>query len=118
VIHALRKHTEARTAWAGALGGALRAKAKPGLGLDLLLGLSPVETAAGWEELLEEAGPRGNRALGLAASQGHVSAVRLLLSHGADRTATNKDGHNALGVASGRGHADVVVLLLEERVYL
>lgn len=49
--------------------------------------------------------------LHLAAEQGHLDAVNLLLRYGADVEARDSDGATALEKASSEGHDDVVKLL-------
>jgi len=52
-------------------------------------------------------------ALILAAQQGHVDIVRLLLDNHADINAMTKHGQTALSQAAYNGHMDVVKLLIE-----
>ncbi|KAL3465622.1 ankyrin repeat-containing domain protein [Aspergillus heterothallicus] len=59
----------------------------------------------------------GHTPLSLAAKHGHISTVRLLLSHGADPDAKLDDspplgGHTALWHAAGENHPEIVTLLL------
>ena len=55
----------------------------------------------------------GTTALMLAAQDGHVEIVRLLLESGADKHLAMNDGRTALIVAPQRGHLEIVELLLE-----
>ena len=52
-------------------------------------------------------------ALHIAAREGHLEVVRLLLQAGADKDASNGDGLTALHFAARPGHSEVVRLLLE-----
>jgi len=54
----------------------------------------------------------GRTRLMLAAFDGNLEAVRLLLLQGADVNARDKDGDTALMFAAFRGHAAIVSLLL------
>lgn len=59
--------------------------------------------------------PLGRQLIHLAADSGDISALRWLLSHGADpRAVTEREGNTPLHVASSEGHADAVTYLLEE----
>jgi ankyrin repeat protein len=53
--------------------------------------------------------------LHLAAEQGRVEIVHVLLQNGADVSMKDDRGRTALQVASDRGHAEVVKLLSEHR---
>ena len=44
----------------------------------------------------------------VAAENGHLEAVRLLLEAGADKDATTTDGATALSIAADKGHLEVV----------
>lgn len=55
----------------------------------------------------------GSTALHVAAGQGHVGVVRLLLTDGADPLLTNVAGETPLHVAAGCSSLQVVQLLLE-----
>ena len=66
------------------------------------------------ERLLQKPQHPSGRALLLAADEGHLEVVRLLLEAGADKEAATIDGATtALIVAAGSGHLEVVRLLLE-----
>ena len=56
--------------------------------------------------------PNG-QGLVLAAQEGHLAVVRLLLEAGADKDAADTDGDTALHIAAKEGHLEVVRLLLE-----
>ena len=64
---------------------------------------------ADWDAKDEE----GDTALCLAASQGHVELVRLLLSAGADVELRGRDGATPLVEACMNGHLEVMKLLLD-----
>jgi len=64
---------------------------------------------------MEDEGPKGNRPLSLAASRGHLRAVKGLLSLKAEVKPINKEGISALGLAAAKGHSDVLSLLLEAK---
>ncbi|KAL2689112.1 hypothetical protein Neosp_003164 [[Neocosmospora] mangrovei] len=49
----------------------------------------------------------------IAAQQGYMEIVKLLIEHHANIGAEDKDGANALWIASQQGHADIVELLLK-----
>ena len=51
--------------------------------------------------------------LHLASKHGHVKAARMLLEHGADVTAQNKDGETPLHLASQKGQVEVARMLIE-----
>jgi len=51
--------------------------------------------------------------LHLASQERHVEFVRLLVEHGADRAAQDKDGWTPLHRASERGHVEVARILVE-----
>jgi serine/threonine-protein phosphatase 6 regulatory ankyrin repeat subunit B len=53
-----------------------------------------------------------------AASQGDISLVKLLLSGGADITATDKHGQTAYRLASFAGHADIMKMLETRGAYV
>jgi ankyrin repeat protein len=57
----------------------------------------------------------GRTALHLAAMNGHLEIVKLLLEHGADVNAKTKEGYGytALHSAASNGHLEIVKLLLE-----
>jgi ankyrin repeat protein len=54
----------------------------------------------------------GETALHLAAGEGHLEIVKLLLEHGADVNAKTAY-ETALHLAAGEGHLEIVKLLLE-----
>lgn len=59
--------------------------------------------------------PLGRQLIHIAADSGDVSALRWVLSHGADpRSVTTRDGSTALHVAAFEGHREAVTYLLEE----
>lgn len=49
----------------------------------------------------------------LAAAQGNAAVCRVLLGHGADPNAKDRDGHTALCHAALNGHSDCVFALIE-----
>jgi ankyrin repeat protein len=55
---------------------------------------------------------QGFSALMLAARNGHLEVVRLLLAAGADVNAKSSNGDTAMMVAAGKGHTEVVQVLL------
>ncbi|XP_049573660.1 uveal autoantigen with coiled-coil domains and ankyrin repeats isoform X5 [Syngnathus scovelli] len=55
----------------------------------------------------------GRSAFHLAATRGHLDCLNLILSHGADITATDATGKNALHLASRNGHSLCVQKLLQ-----
>ena len=55
----------------------------------------------------------GNQPLVWAAMNGHLQAVQLLLTHGAQVAAKNNEGVTALYWAANNGHASVIQLLLD-----
>ena len=57
-------------------------------------------------------GHYGDTALHLAAANGHVSVVELLLEHRADHSIQNQYGQTPLFFASAHGHADVASCLI------
>ncbi|CAM9282243.1 unnamed protein product [Laminaria digitata] len=59
--------------------------------------------------------PLGRQLIHLAADSGDVSALRWLVSHGADpRSLTTTEGNSALHLAASEGHREAVTFLLEE----
>ena len=59
--------------------------------------------------------PLGRQLIHLAADSGDVSALRWLVSHGADpRSLTTSEGNSALHLAASEGHREAVAYLLEE----
>ena len=58
-------------------------------------------------------GKGGKTALMLAAAQGRLDHVRLLLDHGADPALTDRAGETALTLARERGHGEVVGMLTQ-----
>ena len=52
--------------------------------------------------------------MNLAANNGHIEVVKLLLENGADVTIATESGITPLNSASGGGHVEVVKLLLEK----
>lgn len=65
-------------------------------------------------ETLEEKPRKGITPLDLAAGEGHVEVVKVLLDHHADVNARRTDsGVTALYAAAGTGHSEVVKLLLD-----
>lgn len=60
---------------------------------------------------INERGEAGSTPLGNAVEQGHSSAVRYLLEHGADTTIANDDGDTALDLAEYFGDREVIELL-------
>ncbi|KAG2382149.1 hypothetical protein C9374_005351 [Naegleria lovaniensis] len=63
--------------------------------------------------LINEKDRDGNTALHLACMKGHVNAVKILVSQGADLTITNKDNLTALDLAIMAGYDRCVTLLLD-----
>jgi ankyrin repeat protein len=55
----------------------------------------------------------GRRALDLAAENGHLDVVRLLVETGADVAAKDEWGRTALHCVAEQGHGDVVARLLD-----
>jgi hypothetical protein len=55
----------------------------------------------------------GNTPLHFAASKGCTEVARLLLRHGADPNAQDKNGETPLHIAASEGHVGIVKLLLE-----
>jgi ankyrin repeat protein len=53
----------------------------------------------------------GRTALMVAAAQGHLEAVRLLVQAGSDLTLTDHEGATAAALARSNGHVDVAALL-------
>eukprot|EP00966_Prymnesium_polylepis_P052942 1226137-Prymnesium_polylepis.1 len=66
-------------------------------------------------KLINLADATGKSALMLATEQGHVGAVRLLLSAGADRQLEDGDGRTPLMVARSAGKEDLARMLGEEQ---
>jgi ankyrin repeat protein len=64
--------------------------------------------------LLERVVDMRHRPLAMAAWNGHLGVVRLLIERGANVNATGARGRRALTYAAQRGHAEVVALLLRE----
>ena len=58
-------------------------------------------------------GRNGVPPLALAIQQGHVSLVKMLLSHGADTTYVNQKGQTLMFVAAAAGNVPVILLLLK-----
>lgn len=51
----------------------------------------------------------------MAAENGHIEAVSLLISKSADQLyATDKQGSSALHLAAARGHKEIVTLLVSQ----
>ncbi len=55
----------------------------------------------------------GRTALMIAAAEGHVDAVRLLVEAGSDLHLVDEEGSTALSLARSYGHLDVAALLAE-----
>jgi ankyrin repeat protein len=53
----------------------------------------------------------GRTALMIAAAEGHLDAVRLLVEAGSDLRLTDEEGSTALSLARSYGHLDVAALL-------
>ena len=56
----------------------------------------------------------GRSGLWLAASEGHLSVLELLVSEGANVDATSNDGKTALMIASYSGHLSVCEYLISQ----
>jgi len=56
----------------------------------------------------------GSTPLHVAAEEGHLDLVRLLIESGADSEITTDNLTTALLLASGQGHAEVVTFLADE----
>ena len=56
---------------------------------------------------------RGWTALMYAASLGHMAIAHLLISHGADVNASDRDGQTPLIIAANAGHTAMVLRLIE-----
>lgn len=56
---------------------------------------------------------KGRTAIGVASSEGHLSAVKYLTSHGANPHHRDFRGNNALDDAKRGGYADVIKYLEE-----
>ena len=54
---------------------------------------------------------RGRTPLHLASLEGHTNVVRILLAHGADVNAENKNGALPIRLARFRGHTEIVEIL-------
>ena len=65
------------------------------------------------EGLLQKPLDPNGEGLLLAAKEGHLEVVRLLLEAGADKDAADTDSWTALSTAADNGHLEVVRLLLE-----
>ena len=89
----------------------LIAKIKRFLGLGLLLALA-LGISANQLSAAEAGGGDDATALIMAAQDGHVEAVRLLLAAGANVNLQAQNGVTALIMAAQNGHADVIRLLL------
>lgn len=50
----------------------------------------------------------GRSALGLAASEGHVEAIKYLLAHGADQTHKDARGNDALADATRENRVEAI----------
>ena len=75
--------------------------------------LATVRTALAKEPKLIDATTRGRRtALYLAAEEGHLEMVTLLIAKGADVSRIDRHGYAALHRSAGKGHTDVVKLLI------
>jgi ankyrin repeat protein len=59
-------------------------------------------------------GGRGGTALHLAAQQGHIDTLRMLLKHKADMHANDDRGYNVLNTAIRVGKGEVVRLILDQ----
>jgi predicted nicotinamide N-methyase len=66
-------------------------------------------------DLHTHAAPNGNTALHMAAANGNLTIVQLLLHVNADATCTNEAGNTPLHWASQNGHGPVVQALLEQQ---
>jgi ankyrin repeat protein len=73
---------------------------------------STVELLLDWGLSMEEQSKYGT-ALHVAASDGHLEVVKLLVARGANLNARNRDGATPLGVALLSGHKNVVSCLNE-----
>ena len=58
----------------------------------------------------------GTMALFIAAQNGHLEVVRLLLDAGSDKDAATTDGTTALLAAAHKGHLEIARLLLDAGV--
>ena len=65
------------------------------------------------ERLLQQPLDPNEEGFVLAAREGHLEVVRLLLEAGVDKDAPNTDDRTALHIAAQEGHLEVVRLLLE-----
>ncbi|GAA5936582.1 uncharacterized protein JCM15063_001927 [Sporobolomyces koalae] len=70
-----------------------------------------LKTSQGSASQIDERDSYGYSALHLATDRGHLDSVKVLLAHGADKTATDEDGNTALGLARLADHEDLVSLL-------
>lgn len=64
--------------------------------------------------LLDRHDQRQTSSLMIAAANGHIDTVRMLLERGAPVDAVDDEGRTALSLAAARGHHEVVKLLLNK----
>lgn len=81
--------------------------------VDAMQALLDAGKAHGVELVNLPAFPGGETPLARAATYGRLGAVQLLIAHGADLDAPDRDGRTALMRAAVYGHVDVVLALLD-----